>query len=445
MRGRVRSVPSLSHLAFSGRDGAGRGNGSRMKRVTFRDFGLCVAVAALTATACGSGKKSPGFGDDSSGSSSGSGGDDGGGTISLGGSSSGSSSPFTLDAAVSQGMSIGDAGCATAMAQAHGSAVYLLFVLDGSGSMKQDNKWAAVVPALTDIFSQMEKTADPGVGAGLVVFSDTMDSTAGAGPYPSSADVPLGYVSAAQNTALAARLGGQPMSGTPTQTALNGGYMELEQFTPKAPLTADGKKVVVLITDGAPTDGCSILSSLNSYTMNPCVVTAGQKLMEMGPQGPVETFVIGVGDFPSTVALTFDPSFLGYLAQAGGTGPAKCNPAENTTTSDLCYFEIDPSKSTSAQQLQQQFETALNTIRGEVVSCTFPIESSGLGAIDTKKVNVEIGGTTVLQDPTNGWTYDNPTSPTEIILHGAACTQAKGNITEKVNIVLGCVTMAVPQ
>jgi hypothetical protein len=298
---------------------------------------------------------------------------------------------------------------------------------------------------LTDIFSQMQQTADPGVGAGLIVFSDTMDSTAGAGPYPASSDIPVSYVSAAQNAALAARLGGQPMSGTPTETALNGGYMELEQFSPKAPLTADGKKVVVLITDGAPTDGCSILSSLNSYTMNPCVVTAGQKLTEMAPQGPVETFVIGVGDFPSTVALTFDPSFLGYLAQAGGTGPAMCNPAENSTTSDLCYFEIDPSKSTSAQQLQQQFETALNTIRGEVVSCTFPIQSSGLGAFDTTKVNVEIGGKTILQDPNNGWTFDSKTPPTEIILHGAACTEAKGKITEQVNIVLGCKTMSITQ
>jgi hypothetical protein len=96
-------------------------------------------------------------------------------------------------------------------------------------------------------------------------------------------------------------------------------------------------------------------------------------------------------------------------------------------------------------QLQQQFETALNTIRGEVVSCNFPIMSSGLGTIDPTKVNVEVGGKTILQDPNNGWTYDNPMTPMEIILHGAACSEAKGNLTEKVQVVLGCATQTVPK
>jgi hypothetical protein len=408
-----------------------------------RGAALWLAVGTVGIASCGGNKGTPGFGDNGSGGGSSGGSGDDSGTLSLG--DGGLSTPFALDAAVSTGAPIGDSGCATAMTQAHFSAVYLVFVLDGSGSMKQQNKWAAVVPALQDIFSQMAASADTGLAAGLVVFSDSMDPTAGAGPYPSSADVTVGLVNSAQNTKLTQRLSGQPMSATPTQTALTGGYGELENFQPQAPLATGGKKVLVLITDGAPTDGCSILSSLNSYTSNPCVQMAGQKLMEAAPKGPIETFVIGVGQFPSTVALTFDPSFLGYLAQAGGTGPAMCNPSENSTTTDLCYFEIDPSKSTTAMQLQQQFETALNTIRGEVFSCTFPIESSGLGTIDPTKVNVEVGGMTILQDPKNGWTYDNATHPTEIILHGAACTQAKGNLTEKVNVVLGCQTQTVPQ
>jgi hypothetical protein len=371
------------------------------------------------------------------------GGGDDAGALSLGDGSF--STLGNIDGSVSTGTPLGDAGCATAMSQVHRSAVYLVFVLDGSGSMSMQNKWTAVVPALTDIFMQMSVAADPGVAAGLIVFSDTKDPTAGAGPYPSSADVSVGYVSAAQNTALAQRLSGMPNSATPTQTALTGGYGELENFVPKAPLTAGGKKVLVLITDGAPTDGCNILASVNSYTSNPCIQMAAMKLTEAAPKGPIETFVIGVGNFPSAIALTFDPSFLGYLAQAGGTGPAKCNPSENSTTTDLCYFEIDPSKSTSASQLQQQFETALNTIRGEVVSCTFPIQTSGLGTVDPTKVNVEVGGKTILQDPNNGWTYDNPQNPTEIILHGAACAEAKGNLTEMVSIVLGCKTQTIVQ
>ena len=109
-------------------------------------------------------------------------------------------------------------------------------------------------------------------------------------------------------------------------------------------------------------------------------------------------------------------------------------------TSDLCYFEIDPSTSTTAAQLQMQFETALDAIRGQVLSCTFPIQSSGLGQVDPTHVNVEVDGTTILQDPNNGWTYDDPMMPTDIILHGSACATATGTITAKVSIVLGCAT-----
>ena len=194
-----------------------------------------------------------------------------------------------------------------------------------------------------------------------------------------------------------------------------------------------------MITEGVPTDGCANLLGLGSYTSNACVSLAAQKLKEAAP-GPIETFVVGVGDFPSTSVTDFDPSFLGYVAQAGGTGPAGCNPAEASSTSDLCYFEIDPSKSQTASDLQKKFEAALDAIRGQVVSCTFPLQSTGLGRVDPTLVNVEVGGATIVQDPKNGWTYDDPTTPTAIVLHGAACTSATTDITAKVNILVGCAT-----
>jgi von Willebrand factor type A domain len=397
------------------------------------------------ATGCGSKASNP-FGDDSNADGTGtSTNDDGGGSTMSFGSSGGNnpSGAFSGDGGASVGTSLGDAGCATAMAEAKSQPAYLLFVLDGSGSMKQQNKWTAVVPALQAIFTQMEMAADPGVAAGLIVFSDSLDSTAGGGPYPSSADVPVAYVSSTQQMSLDGRLMGQPTNGTPTHSALMGGYGELEAFSPMSPLLPDGKKVLVLITDGVPTDDCLSVAGISNYSTNPCVEEAAQELTAASPKGPIETFVIGVGDFSSGSFFGIggiDPSFLGNLAQAGGTGPMGCNPNEASMTSDLCYFEIDPSKSASASDLQMQFETALNAIRGQVLSCTFPIKSSGLGMVDPSLVNVEINGTTILQDAANGWTYDNPTMPTEIELHGAACTNAKGTITAKVSIVLGCAT-----
>jgi hypothetical protein len=343
------------------------------------------------------------------------------------------------DSGGSTGALLADAGCATGMTEASRQPVYLLFVLDGSGSMKEQNKWTAVVPALESIFTQMQTAADTGVAAGLIVFSDTNDPTMG-GPYPSMSDIPVAFVDMAHDAALANRLSGMPMNNTPTHAALTGGYGELETYQAKSPVQSGGKKVLVLITDGVPTDDCA---GTNNYTSNACVELAAQKLKESSPMGPIETFVIGVGDFSSGSFFGLggiDPSFLGNLAESGGTGPAKCNPNETANTSDLCYFEIDPSKSQTATQLQQQFETALNAIRGQVVSCTYPLQSSNLSQVDPTHVNVTVGGMPILQDPNNGWTYDNPSAPTQIILHGTSCATVKGNLTVKVSIVLGCMT-----
>ncbi len=412
-----------------------------MKKSILRTFaGMACLVASSMDTGCGSAAPSFGGGDDAS---PGPAGDDSGSVTSSpgGGAQQGT---FASGGGAASGASLGDAGCATATAEAKRQPAYLLFVLDGSGSMKQQNKWTAVVPALEDIFGEMETAADTGVAAGLIVFSDTNDSTMGAGPYPGSSDVSIAYVNAGQQTALDNRLSGMPRNSTPTESALTGGYGELEGFQAQAPLQSGGKKVLVLITDGVPTDGCMSTPGLSNYSTNPCIELAGQKLAEAAPKGPIETFVIGVGDFAGGGGFFgtngIDPSFLGNLAQAGGTGPAKCNPNETTMTSDLCYFEIDPSTSTTAAQLQMQFETALDAIRGQVLSCTFPIQSSGLGQVDPTHVNVEVNGTTILQDPNNGWTYDNPMMPTDIILHGSACATATGTITAKVSIVLGCAT-----
>jgi hypothetical protein len=115
-------------------------------------------------------------------------------------------------------------------------------------------------------------------------------------------------------------------------------------------------------------------------------------------------------------ALRRCPGSRGYLAQAAGTAPKRCNPAENANVANLCYFNVDPTAG-NATQTEQAFEAAINAIRGQVLSCTFPLTTTG----DPTKVNVTVNGVTVLQDPTNGWSYDNPSNPTEIILNGMAC------------------------
>jgi hypothetical protein len=313
----------------------------------------------------------------------------------------------------------------------------MMFVLDGSGSMSQNNKWTAITGALNAIFDDMATKADPSIGAGLLVFSDfPNDQTGGSGPYPQSNDVPIAFVSPAQDTALKGRIAPPdgPGGGTPTYAALTGGYSELEAFTPAAPLQANGKKVLVIMTDGVPTDGSNAQ----------CISSAGTELTKAAPQGPITTFVIGTGQFPSPDLTNFDPTFLGQLAQAGGAAPAGCNPTENTDVTKVCYFEVDPTTA-SASQVQQQFVNAINTIRGAIASCTFQLQNTG--NIDPTKVNVVFnngqgGGDQVIpQDPNNGWTYDNPGAPTEVILHGSACDNLKNDPQGSIHIVLGCKTI----
>jgi hypothetical protein len=328
-----------------------------------------------------------------------------------------------------------EAGCATAMAKASRQPVYMLFVLDGSGSMQQQNKWAAVVPALDSIFDSFQTQADPNFGAGLIVFSDQNDPTGANGPYPSSADVPIAYVDATQHTKLRGRIDpSSPQGGTPTYAALTGGWGELEGFTPTLPLNPQGKKVLIILTDGVPTDGSNAM----------CISQAGVEFAKAGPKGPITTFVVGVGDFPSSDLTNFDPTFLGPLAVAGGASPMGCNPSENSNVANVCYFEVDPSKATSATQLSMEFVAAIQAIQGQVASCTFQLDGSDAGAIDPTKVNVlfTTGGTqtTLNQDPVNGWTYDNPTNPTEVILNGMACANMKSDPMASISIVLGCAT-----
>ena len=177
-----------------------------------------------------------------------------------------------------------------------------------------------------------------------------------------------------------------PVYDTPTYGAMSGGYGELEAFTPASPLRPGGRKALILITDGVPTDRCTPGGAGYDYATNTCVTMAAGELAKAAPEGPILTFVIGVGAFPSTDLVSFDPNFLGNVAKAGGAGMNGCNPNDNVSTAGVCYFEVDPSKASSAAQLQMQFEAAIDSIRAQVVSCTFPLQVDvGLGVIDPTK------------------------------------------------------------
>ena len=328
-------------------------------------------------------------------------------------------------------------GCATAEATAERRPVYMLMVLDGSGSMDLQQKWAATVPALSEVFDSLAKTADPSFGLGLTVFSDDNDKTDGDGPYP-NVDVPIRVVDASQAALLKARITStKPSSSTPTLKVLQGQYPALETFAPAAPLPANGKRVLVLLTDGVPDDG--------AVEQKAVVKLAAEELKKTGASGPVATFAVGIGNVQPLDATTYDPRFMGELATAGGTANAACTAGETSDISKMCHFQVVPNGKTAAQ-IRQELIDALNRIRGAALSCDYALEKSASGAVDPSKVNVSFtdasGKETVIpQSAADGWSYDNATAPTRVIVNGAKCDQLKGDTKGRVKIILGCKTV----
>jgi hypothetical protein len=230
-----------------------------------------------------------------------------------------------------------DSGCATATAKTERAPVYMLIVLDGSGSMNKDDKWTAATSALDAIFDDLQSKSDKAFGVGLLAFSDQNDpsctSLGCTGPYPGPSDVGIASVDQAQHDKLRGRIDSSgPQGDTPTNAALSGGYKELESFTPEAPLPPGGKKVLVLMSDGEPSD---------SDKGQDTALVAAEATKE------ISTFALGIGPFPSsdTSPQGYDPAFMGAIAQAGGTAPTGCNPDENANIANVCHFQITPGTS----------------------------------------------------------------------------------------------------
>ncbi|MEO8798959.1 MAG: vWA domain-containing protein [Polyangiaceae bacterium] len=411
-----------------------------ISRLATRVVGVSSVLALVAAVGCSGSNGDPnscfGCGDGDGHDGGGSGGDGGGGGFGDGGGGfQGSDGGGTI------GGDGGLAACATAEATASRTPVYMLIVVDGSGSMDfapQENdplkagsqrgvKWLAVRGALHAFWDGLVAKPDNSLGVGLYLFSSSSTKSA------TAIDVGIKAVDATQAAALETRVDPNvtPNGGTPLKDAYEGQLPLLKSFTPSAPLVSGGKLVMVVMTDGVPDSGA------NTIISDATAAFAGTP--------KVTTFAVGVGD-PTASASDYDEVFMGKLAVAGGAPAAGCTPGWNQSSpagQTPCHFQITP-KAKTAAMIQDEFLTAINTIRDQVSSCTFTLDKSG-GAIDPSKVNVvytSSGGasSTVPQDPTNGWSYDNPTDPSTVTLNGTACDTLKGDSNGSIKIVLGCAT-----
>ena len=197
---------------------------------------------------------------------------------------------------------------------------------------------------------------------------------------------------------------------TPTGPALAGAIAYAKGWATANPLH---KVAVVLATDGEP-NACSPSDI-------PGIAALASAAYASAPSVP--SFVIGVGSSLSN---------LDAIAKAG---------SGNQTGA----FLVD-----TGGNAVQQFEAALEAIRGKLLGCDYAPPTSSGGTPDYSKVNVQTtvqGAVSKLAtvagaggcDPTaGGWYYDNPAAPTKITLCPVNCTAVQADPNAQVDIEVGC-------
>lgn len=347
-----------------------------------------------------------------------------------------------------------DSACASESRKGERTPLDIYFLVDQSGSMKDESKWGNVKLAIKGFVEAKESA---GIGVGLQYFP-LMASGAGldaclasckdctcakacgctggcsivtsggvtkvscmpGGTSCDVADYAKPEVEIALLPGVAPAITGSmdkhtPSGGTPTRPALEGALKYANAFLSKHPTH---KAVVVLATDGAP----------SSTECAPNTVPDSVKVAETACKATpsILTFVIGVGK-----GLTD----LDAVAAAGGT-----------TKAFLVDTGGDPVKS---------LLDAMNKIRATSLACEYLVPPSKDGTpLDYNKVNVSFtkdGKTTTLLRVANaaacdpvlgGWFYDDPAKPSHIEICGASCDafNAAGT-TGEVQILLGCKTL----
>jgi hypothetical protein len=322
-------------------------------------------------------------------------------------------------------------GCPSASPEPEEAPAYLEIVLDGSESMKDDNKWSAATLAFDTTIDRFGAMPDARTALGLEVFSDLADPTAGTGPYPTKGDVAPAFVDAAQRAALRARIDGTaPAYGTPTLAALSGAYSTLRSFTPSPPIAQGGVRVAVLLSDGAPGGGGEEKARVLA-----AVIAARQGT----PQ--IRTMALGIGPFPVAFSYDYDATFMGMVANAGGTAPSGCDPAA-TTLDRICHHQITPG-ARSSDSIAQDILAAFTAERAvATITCSYLLAGSA-ARLDPASTRVTISQGTepphvVPRDPVDGWDLDDPRTPSRIVLRGASCRLVTETADLTVDVAPGC-------
>lgn len=381
-----------------------------------------------------------------------------------------------------------DAACAKFTAEAKQQSAAIMFVVDGTASMQDSGKWAAVQLATVDA---IDKPGFDDTQLGLMRFPGGFVSPPAClcDPLTCSIILPNGVacgvpvlpqVPLADSGTQKSNQGGvrksiydylanpsngpvvDPSDASPIYDSMVQGYARLK--------AADvDRRILVLITDG----GFSCTSVANPPRPglfdgacfdweDPVSVTTliGQNYQD--PDKPVFTFVVGVPGSNSTGAMqgsyaTAPYTMLRALSVYAFTGapdlvPAGCDHNINFNMgapppASPCHFDLSGGASLDADTLGN----TIADIRGKALGCVYDIPAPPPGeTIDLGLVNVNLtldGNTAALPkrvdpmdtcDAAGCWDLKGTT---QIELIGKACSDISNAETAKVDVLVGCQTI----
>ncbi len=371
----------------------------------------------------------------------------------------------------------GDSGpCGQTQYQATQAPTALLVLLQRSGSMSQNNKWAFAAQALVQALDQ---PAFDDVAIGLMAAPNaTVTGPACVFNLPVACSVPAfpqvdfaipGQKHSSDPTGVRHGIKNWLTMNAPDQSAGEGnplysavqiGIGALQGWS--APPGA--KRILFVVTDGAIS--CTSLSNRQGYTdgngctdwENPNNIMTLVSTANKDATSPVDTFIVGVpgSDSYDASGVNFPPyhmrAALSDIAKAGSPGnvPVGCtatNPFQQTDPDPSVSCHFDMTQNYSAQAVA----TAIQQVRGKVLGCIFDLPKPDGGIVDPGQVNVDytVGGGNDnslyrRKDSSNDcandgcWDY---TSDGKVELIGKACDDVKNAPDAKVNIQVGCATV----
>jgi hypothetical protein len=332
---------------------------------------------------------------------------------------------------------IKNAECSGYTGEAEPAPAILQFVVDVSGSMRAaapgggGSKWdvtrAALLRAIDDLPASM--------AVGLQLFPTAEPPGTCVDGSGSLAIDQLGPAGSAHRTALEDRISRANLyNSTPTHDAYQ---FAIEQSL--KPYGGEGKKFMLVITDGAPTLalGCEG-NAMDEVETAPIVaeVTAAAA-------AGIGTFVVGSPGSERSMADNDMRPWLSAAAREGGTPRPGCSDSGPT----YCHFDMS-----AEPNFAQALADGLRNITGSVSNpCSFDVPSDAPNGttIDAKETHIIVesssGAALIVRDDTGdcteGWKL---AANGQIELCQATCDRVKGDTSARVTLSFGCAAGEIP-